>query len=547
MRGLSAEDIAVVIPTRDRWGVLARTLDSLQRQSISGFTTVVVVDGDDQRPPDLGDARIEIKAHRGPGAARNWGVRATSQALVLFLGDDMVPAANLVEAHLKAHIRHSSSDAAVLGRAKWHPEVASGAIERWLEWSHTQFNYDSIQDAHAGFGRFYSCNVSLKRDLFERVGGFDEDFTYYYEDLDLGWRLHEQGMTLFYEPEALCYHLHRYDMPSLQRRFFGMGMGEHMMASKHPWFQPYFLDRVAGARQAKRRMAGWSYAVELAPQSDTQVAKLIRRKLRENADIFYYQALARSFLDGWHAWADLEELRCYLGDSYDPRQLMGHQRAVEQELSKAGSEVDFYRSSEAYLYDLTAFSMSGTKSPYLEDLRALVQPGSAVLDYGCGIGADGLRLAELGYAVSFADYNNPSTRYLRWRVGQRGLDLPIYDIEADEIPSGFDAVYAFDVIEHVDNPFKFLGHLESLADLVIVNLLEPDEGDTHLHKSLPIKSLLDHAERCGLVRYRRYHKRSHLVAYRSPAKSHLAASARLASSLTRHLGPAAFNLQSRIF
>jgi hypothetical protein len=137
-----------------------------------------------------------------------------------------------------------------------------------------------------------------------------------------------------------------------------------------------------------------------------------------------------------------------------------------------------------------------------------------VLDWGCGIGTDGLRLLEEGYGVSFADFDNPSAAYLRWRLERRGLDAPVYDIgRLGEIPGGFDAAFSFDVIEHVDDPFGFLEELERRARIVVVNFLEPDADDTHLHKPLPIRALLDHAERRGLIRYRRYHGRSHFVIY----------------------------------
>ena len=75
-------------------------------------------------------------------------------------------------------------------------------------------------------------------------------------------------------------------------------------------------------------------------------------------------------------------------------------------------------------------------------------PGSRLLDYGCGIGSDGLMLLEAGYRVEFADFDNPSTEYLRWRLEQRGFDAPVHDLDKD-VPDGFDAAYAFDVIEHV--------------------------------------------------------------------------------------------------
>ena len=227
---------------------------------------------------------------------------------------------------------------------------------------------------------------------------------------------------------------------------------------------------------------------------------------------------------------ELAELKSYLGDEYDHTRLERYEEAVDEELAQVGDEAELYRTSRMYLYNLTAFAMTKTKQPYLADLTDLVPPGSRVLDYGCGIGSDGLLLLEHGYEVGFADFANPSTEYLRWRLARRGLEAPIYDLDADPPPPGWDAAYSFDVIEHVDDPFAFLANLERLARLVVVNFLAPSPFDPDVHQhDLPIRRLLRHAAAGGLRRYRVYHERSHLVLYGNGLASPLMGSARVLS------------------
>ncbi|HVY08672.1 MAG TPA: glycosyltransferase [Mycobacteriales bacterium] len=478
-------DLAVVIPTRDRWPILARTLAALAAQTVSGFAVVVVVDGEDQTVPAL-PAGINVVqvAHGGPGRARNAGVQSCRKSLVLFLGDDMIPAPDLVERHLARHGREGGPTVAVLGSVEWHPEVRRTPLLKWIDTAGMQFEVAGIGD-DAGWGRFYSCNVSLPRTLFEAAGGFDPDFAYYYEDLDIAYRLRDAGMSLRYEPRARVEHLHSYDEESFERRLRGIAKGEFMLTQRRPDFAPYFANKFRSVQgQPKRTVDPW--LARFAP----------------------------TYLDAFEAEQELAELKAYLGEDYDELMLRGHQQAVDAEEAAAPDELTFYRTSTAYLYDLTVFAMSGTKRPYRDEIMRRVGPGSRLLDYGCGIGSDGLRLRDAGYLVDFADFDNPSTRYLRHRLEQRGIDAQVYDVDTDR-PTGYELAYCFDVIEHVDEPFGFLADIEATADLVAINFLEPTADDVHVHKPLPIKALLAHATKRGLIHYSKHYGRSHFVIYHS--------------------------------
>jgi GT2 family glycosyltransferase/SAM-dependent methyltransferase len=528
-----ARDLTVVIPTRNRWAILRRTLASLAEQTATGSRVLVVVDGTDQQvPTDLG-VDVLVRPHGGPGAARNTGVAAAATDLVLLLGDDMLPTPTLVAEHLAAHNAAPEPTTGVLGFVRWHPDVAGDRLARWLDWSGHQFDFASIRHRRPGFGHFYSCNVSLHRQALLDVGGFDEDFVYYYEDLDLGRRLHDAGVRLVHAPGAVALHLHRYDWGAIERRFAGIARGERRMAAKHSWFEPWFRQRVEWARAAPAESAAWGRVEAALPAT---APPRIRRGVQRRADTAYLQRLAPAFLTAWHGERDLDDLRRYLGDAYDPARLADHQRLVDAELHGAPDETSFYRTSSAYLYDLTAFAMSGTKAPYLDAVRAFVRPPARVLDLGCGIGSDGLRLLEEGYRVEFADFANPSTDYLRWRLADRGLQAPVLDVEAGPLPEGYDLAYAWDVVEHVSDPEHFLVEMEQRARWVAVNLLEPAADDAHAHHDLDVARLLRRTAARGLALHRVHHGRSHLVVYRGDLPGERVAPAR--SALELRLGPA---------
>ena len=504
--------LTVVIPSAGRWGALAQVLDAL-----AGVEVVVVVDGHEHVVPDSLAARESVRfitvEHDGPAAARNAGAAVAEGELLLFLGDDTIPSPGLIERHLARHAAEPSDRVAVLGRVLWHRRVARRRVNSWLEWSGSQFDYASLEglapEADIGWARFYTANVSLKRSLFEQVGGFDSDFkAAAYEDLDFGWRAAELGMVLRFEPEAVALHLHPYSLPAARRRFAAVGEAERLMVAKYPWFEPWFYERFVRNAGEARASGLWARIVGFVPRGFER----LWWPARAGADRWYHQQLFDDFMSGWERGGDLAELREYLGPEFSLEALWRHTEGVEREAAAIADEQRFYRESRAYLYDLTVFAMSGTKEPYLAQLRRVVAPGARLLDYGAGIGADGLRLLGRGYQVEFADFANPSAEYLRWRLVRRGLTAPVHDIDQG-VPSGFDAAYSFDVIEHVADPFAFLAELESRAALVVVNLLEPADDDVSIHHELPIDAIVAHAKKRGLRFKRRYHGRSLLIAY----------------------------------
>jgi GT2 family glycosyltransferase len=523
----AAAELTVVIPTSGRWAVLERTLDALAAQTAPGFATIVVLNSLERPVPAeiRRRARVTVVAQEnaGPGVARNLAVRLTDTPLLLFLGDDTIPTSDLVQRHLRRHAAEPAPELAVLGRVRWHPEVERNRVNRWLDWSGAGFDYEqlereygaaeppagsTVRNVDAGFGRFYTSNLSLKRELFE---DFDPAFRFGYEDIDLGYRLSRKGMVLRYEPRAVALHLHANTLSGLRERFELVGEGERVMAAKHAWFTPVFHERFTRLGGGRRVSPLWAGIHDHVPRG----IERLWWPVHSRADRHYHQELADSFFTGWDRALDLEELRAYLGEAFDLESLWRHAELIEDEAARVGDEARFYRSSEAYLYDLTAFAMAGTKLPYHAVLRSLVRAGARLLDYGCGIGADGLRLLERGYRVEFADFENPSTRYLRWRLARRGVEAPVHTLdEPGAVGGGFDLAYAFDVLEHVADPFACLAELESRAALVLVNVLAPVPGDVSLHHALPVRAILAHARRRGLVHYERFHGRSHLVAYR---------------------------------
>lgn len=55
---------------------------------------------------------------------------------------------------------------------------------------------------------FCGASVLIKKDFFEKHGGFDPSFFMYYEDVDLSLKFRRANLKIFYEPKSTVYHIH---------------------------------------------------------------------------------------------------------------------------------------------------------------------------------------------------------------------------------------------------------------------------------------------------------------------------------------------------
>lgn len=67
---------------------------------------------------------------------------------------------------------------------------------------------DSVSEPDAGAELLFACggNMIVRRDLFMELGGFDEDYFAYLEDVDFGWRGWLSGYRILYNPAAMVRH-----------------------------------------------------------------------------------------------------------------------------------------------------------------------------------------------------------------------------------------------------------------------------------------------------------------------------------------------------
>ena len=132
----------------------------------------------------------------------------------------------------------------------------------------------------------------------------------------------------------------------------------------------------------------------------------------------------------------------------------------------------FYRQEKLYIADLTGWLLrDGAVAGFLSMLRKYLQKYQlrTVLDYGCGIGSQGLALAEAGAEVTLMDIEGPVWEYAQWRAKKHGLHDKVRWVPLAPILDDYDLILCVDVVGHVPDPFRLLQELSDKAKFTFFN------------------------------------------------------------------------------
>lgn len=297
----------MVIPTYRRPDALPRTLGALELQTLDPrrFEVIVV---DDPWDDDVATVARQVAAEsrpyalrqlsrlrRGASAARNVGWRAAESEVIVFIGDDILLAPEALDEHLRRHLAEPEEPIGLLGPIEWARELRVTPFMRWLEQG-IQFDYEQLTGDEATWGHFYTSNVSVKRSMLERIGGFDEErFPFGYEDIDVGYRMAEQGLRLLFSRRAAAEHLHMTRLEDWRARMADTARAEHIWVSMHPDLAPYFRDRFA------RAVAGpaGSRLAALATRFVPRRLPLVGERIWDSGDRYFSRRLGPAFLEAW--------------------------------------------------------------------------------------------------------------------------------------------------------------------------------------------------------------------------------------------------------
>ncbi|WP_191560577.1 glycosyltransferase [Metabacillus idriensis] len=296
-------EISIVIPSHNKYPQNLLTLYSLENQTfnLSKVEVIVVDDGstdetfkmimDHSFPFHL--KYIKCEKNAGRPRARNLGLHVSSGKTIIFLDAEILVERDFIEQHYTSHIEKPNLVVSAVMQlnglysvifpdfeqkqlthlfellkdqpgplSKWQLFIQNQSkVEIFTKEDILQEKYKTLSfpkplvafyencilkpygDHFSGFHlpwlSFATGNISVRKEMLEKTGYFDERFKEYgWEDIELGYRLHLAGAEFFFQRKIISYHQEHpisvFNMNQIRRNFL-------IFQQKHQAIEVYLL------------------------------------------------------------------------------------------------------------------------------------------------------------------------------------------------------------------------------------------------------------------------------------------------------------------
>jgi len=237
---VEAQKISVVVPFFNAEKTLALCLKGLSSQHLSPLEVIMVNNDSTDNSAKIAKEfvaenpetfRYLFEFRRGPSYARNTGAKEAKGEIIAFIDSDCVADPNWLKEIYEAF--NDLEIGSVAGK------IESYETESLLDKFHALFTMKGLScpQSFTEFtlvkGGFPTANLSVRKDVFIHIGGFEESMKIYSEDYDLCARIYRTGYRIKYTTKAVVYHKHRNTLIGTWKQSFGFGTGHAVILKKH--------------------------------------------------------------------------------------------------------------------------------------------------------------------------------------------------------------------------------------------------------------------------------------------------------------------------
>jgi Predicted glycosyltransferases len=220
--------ISIIIPTHNRVELLKICLEKLtpevQDITASEYEIIVTDDSTNSKSRQMIDVnfldRIKwIKGpQKGPASNRNNGSKIAQGEWLMFIDDDCIPDKRLIKGYLDA--------------IKNNPETI--AFEGVIRVDRPKRHFLEESPINEKGDCFWSCNIMIKKDYYNNVlHGFDENFPFACEDVDIYARIKKDGRNAVFVKDAFVIHPWRIQYNMIEKVRLAT-VSHKYLYSKHP-------------------------------------------------------------------------------------------------------------------------------------------------------------------------------------------------------------------------------------------------------------------------------------------------------------------------
>jgi len=239
-------DVSIVIASRNEIRTIEKCIQSVCTQNFKGTYEVIVVDGksDDGTYELLKKLQKKYHFHllvnpvKNAAAGRNSGIKKAKGTFIAFIDGDAVAFSDWLTQIMKCFKTHdvagvggpdllpedSTNRSKMIGYVMTSPLTRGGKLNPSTQ--------HSLMEEEKHVDHIPTCNLCLKKEVFEKVGMFDESFVKG-QDLELNYRIRHAGLKLLYSPNIKVVHYRKHHTKDFTQQIYKWAKAKGAIIRKH--------------------------------------------------------------------------------------------------------------------------------------------------------------------------------------------------------------------------------------------------------------------------------------------------------------------------
>lgn len=235
---------SVVIVTYNHKNYLQKCLDSIPAK----VEIIVIDNSSNDGTPEFIEEKypqvklIKSKKNLGYGKGVNLGIKNSNNDYLVILNPDIIVQDNSFEELIKPLI--DNENIITVPKVLLYDGSSintCGNIEHFTGLTFTR-GLGEVVESHDEImflsGLSGVC-FALKKDLYQTIGGFEENIFLYMEDAELSWNINSKGYNIHYVPNSIFYHDYKLNIPA--EKIYHLEIGRYIILRKYFTWKQFLM------------------------------------------------------------------------------------------------------------------------------------------------------------------------------------------------------------------------------------------------------------------------------------------------------------------